>query len=385
MRRRALAAAALALSLASAACSSGDDKNDDANDDAATSTTTTTAGTSSTAASTPTPPAPAPAVKGVKLTQMVALDRPTAMALRPGDSAAVYIAEKTGKVRRLVDFRPTGAPVIDVSGNLSLGSEQGLLGLAFSPDGSRAYINYTDAKGDTHIAAHDMNDGPTQLTDLLFVDQPFANHNGGQLAFGADGLLYAGLGDGGSQNDPNNNAQNPQSRLGKILRFDVTQRPQPEPEMFALGLRNPWRFSFDRANGDLWIADVGAAKYEEIDVDRAPLDIGRNYGWPQREGAHRNKSGSVANPVDPEYEYTHDGGNCSVTGGYVYRGAALKSLLEGVYVFADYCAGDLMGLRDGKATDLDVRVDGPSSFGEDAAGELYVLSLRGPVYRLEAK
>ena len=373
MRRARLAVAVALLASTAAACSNGDDS--------AGPTTSPTTPSTTAAAGTAPPPA---RVRGIKLTELARLDQPTAMALRSGDNA-VYVAEKTGRVRRLVDFRPTGPPVIDVSGNLSLGSEQGLLGLTFSPDGATAYINYTDARGDTHIASHPMSStNPTELTDLLFVDQPYANHNGGQLAFGPDGLLYIGLGDGGSQNDPRNNAQNPKSNLGKILRVDV--RSGAKPEVFALGLRNPWRFSFDRATGDLWIADVGGSRWEEIDVDRAPLDVGRNYGWPQREGRHANKSGGTpAGAVEPEFEYDHDDGSCSVTGGYVYRGAALKTLLDGVYLYADYCKGDLMGVRDGKAEDLKVHVEAPSSFGEDAAGELYVLSLRGQVYRLEAQ
>lgn len=327
-------------------------------------TTTTTTST----------PASAPAVKGVTLTQVASFDQPVGMALRAGE---LYVAEKTGRVRPLSG----GPPVLDVSGNLSLGSEQGLLGLAFNADGSRLYVNYTDAKGDTHIAEHDMAAPPTAVHDLLFVDQPFANHNGGQLAFGPDGLLYAGLGDGGSAEDPMDNAQNPDSMLGKMLRFRL---PDPKPEIWARGLRNPWRFSFDRRTGDLWIADVGQDHWEEIDVDRAPLDAGRNYGWPQREAGHRLKSPTrPPGAVEPEYEYSHAGGECSVTGGYVYRGRALASLLDGVYLFADFCGGALMGLRDGKAEDLKMHIDSPSSFGEDAAGEVYVLSLSGPVYRLD--
>jgi glucose/arabinose dehydrogenase len=318
-----------------------------------------------------------PAVKGVKLTDVGRFDQPVAMAVRGTD---LFIAEKTGRVRPFNGGRG-GTPIIDVSGNLSLGSEQGLLGLVFSPDGSKAYVNYTDRKGDTHIAEHDMAAGPTALKDLLFVDQPFANHNGGSLVFGPDGLLYAGLGDGGSQHDPRNNGQNPNVVLGKILRFHL---PDPKPEIFALGLRNPWRLSFDAKTGDLWIADVGQNNWEEIDVDRAPVEPGRNYGWSLREGRHQEKGAPPPGAVEPEYEYSHGGGNCSVTGGYVYRGQALAPLLDGAYLFADYCAGELFALRaGGKADDLKLHVDAPVSFGQDSAGELYVLSLKGPVSRLD--
>ncbi|HEV7886003.1 MAG TPA: PQQ-dependent sugar dehydrogenase [Acidimicrobiales bacterium] len=337
--------------------------------------TTTSTTTASTTTAAPTTTTTRPAAKGVKLTQVASFDQPVAMAVR-GDQ--FYVAEKTGRVRPLAGG---GGPVIDVSGNLSLGSEQGLLGLAFSPDGRSAYVNYTDRAGDTHIAEHDMSAGPTALKDILFVDQPFPNHNGGQLAFGPDGLLYAGLGDGGSQHDPRNNGQNPNVVLGKILRFRL---PDTKPEVFALGLRNPWRFSFDRAGGDLWIGDVGQNQWEEVDVDRAPVDAGRNYGWSRREGRHREKGDPPPGAVEPEYEYSHAGGNCSVIAGYVYRGSALRAVLDGKLLFADYCAGDLMALRDGKAEDLHLHVDAVTSFGQDAAGEVYVLSQRGPVYRLDA-
>jgi glucose/arabinose dehydrogenase len=301
------------------------------------------------------------------------------MAIRANDPA-IYIAEKTGRVRKLEG----GAPIVDVSRNLSLGSEQGLLGLVFSPDGSRLYINYTDRKGDTHIAEHDMAAGPTDLKDLLFVDQPFANHNGGAMVFGTDGFLYVGLGDGGSSEDPMDNAQNPNTPLGKILQFDPVRSPGQAPVIWATGLRNPWRITFDRKTGDLWIADVGQDHWEEVDVDRAPIEAGRNYGWPQREAGHRLKSPTrPPGAVEPEYEYNHDGGNCSITGGYVYRGTKLASLLDGVYLFADYCRGELFGVRDAKAEDLKLHINAPTSFGEDSAGEVYVLSQKGPIFRLD--
>jgi glucose/arabinose dehydrogenase len=350
------------------ACAS-DKPSDKQSQEAATTTTTTTSSTTTSAT---------PAVRGVKLTEVGRFNQPVVMALRGSDP---YIAEKTGRVRRMADGSG-GPPAIDVSGNLSLGAEQGLIGLVFSPDGSKAYINYTDRKGDTHIAEHDMAAGPTALRDLLFVDQPFANHNGGAMVFGPDGLLYVGLGDGGSAEDPMDNAQNPNTPLGKILRFRL---PDTKPEQFARGLRNPWRITFDSKTGDLWIADVGQDHWEEIDVDRAPVEPGRDYGWPQREGGHRLKSPTrPPGAIEPEYEYGHLDGNCSVTGGYVYRGQALASLLDGAFLFADYCVGQLYALRDGgQADDLKLHVDAPSSFGQDAAGELYVLSLKGPVYRLD--
>jgi glucose/arabinose dehydrogenase len=364
-----------------AACADG------AEDTTASSTTTTTAAATTTGA--------LPPVEGIKAVEVGRVDQPTAMAVRRGDNA-IYIAEKTGRVRRLAD----GAVVVDVSGNLSLAYEQGLLGLAFSPDGRYLYIDYTDRAGDTRIAEKDMEQPSSPLRELLLVDQPFANHNGGQLAFGPDGRLYIAMGDGGSGNDPNGNAQNLNTLLGKILRIDPRpsgDRPYGIPpdnpfvgqsgrraEIWAFGLRNPWRFSFDREKGDMWIADVGQGAIEEIDLDEAPLEGGRNYEWVLREGTRRRRGDKPPNGVQPVHEYDHNRGECSVTGGYAYRGKALRGF-EGAYFFADFCLGELMGLRNGKAESLGLTIKQVSSFGEDAAGELYALSLDGPVYRLEPK
>ena len=351
-----------------------------------------------TASSTTTTAAPGP-VAGIKAVEVAEVDQPTAMAVRAGDPA-IYLAEKTGRVRRLVDGSVERGAVVDVSGNLSLGYEQGLLGLAFSPDGRYLYIDYTDRGGDTRIAEKDMEQPAAPLRELLFVEQPFANHNGGQLAFGPDGRLYIAMGDGGSGNDPNGNAQKLDTLLGKILRIDPRpsgDRPYGIPpdnpfvgqsgrraEIWAYGLRNPWRFSFDRERGDMWIADVGQGDIEEVDLDEAPLEGGRNYEWVLREGTKRRKGERPPGGVQPVYEYDHNRGECSVTGGYAYRGRALRGF-EGVYVFADFCLGELMGLRNGKAEPLGLTIKQPSSFGEDAAGEVYVLSLGGAVYRLEPK
>lgn len=379
----------LVLALVLAGCA-----DEDGGDDAAVTTTTTT-----TAAApgepTTTTTGQAPPVTGVKAVEVGRVEQPTAMAVRSGDPA-VYIAEKTGRVRRLADKQV----VVDVSGNLSLGYEQGLLGLAFSPDGRYLYIDYTDRQGDTRIAEKDMEQPSAPLRELMRVDQPFPNHNGGQLAFGPDGRLYIAFGDGGSGNDPNGNAQNLNTLLGKILRIDPRPSgnapygiPPDNPfagqsgrraEIWAYGLRNPWRFSFDREKGDMWIADVGQGSIEEIDLDEAPLDGGRNYEWVLREGTRRRKGERPPGGIQPVHEYDHNRGECSVTGGYAYRGQALRGF-EGTYFFADFCLGELMGLRNGKAESLGLKVKQPSSFGEDAAGEVYVLSLDGPVYRLDPK
>ncbi|MGH9286345.1 MAG: PQQ-dependent sugar dehydrogenase, partial [Acidimicrobiales bacterium] len=337
---------------------------------------------------------------------MASLSQPLALAVRAGDPA-LYIAEKGGRVRAIRGGQVDGGAVLDLSGEVSSGFEQGLLGLAFAPAGTQLYVNYTDRAGDTHIVEYTF-DGrradPASARELLFQDQPFANHNGGNLVFGPDGLLYIGLGDGGSGGDPQGNAQRLDTLLGKMLRIDPRPSggdpytiPAGNPfagqagaraEIWAYGLRNPWRYSFDRQTGELWIADVGQNAIEE--VNRAPRGSrgGENYGWNRREGT-RAFRGSARPPgaVDPVYEYPTSGGNCSVTGGHVYRGSRHPALV-GVYVFADYCAGDIMGLVPAGggavgAEDLGARVPMLSSFGQDADGELYALSLTGGVFRLE--
>ena len=341
----------------------------------------------------------------VRLRKVAALEQPLALAVRPGDPA-LYVAQKTGVVVAVRGGRVDPEPVLDMTGDVSLGSEQGLLGLVFSPDGRYGYVNYTDTNGDTHITEFAMRDGiadPGSRRDLLFVDQPFSNHNGGHLAFGPDGHLYIGLGDGGSAGDPNGNGQSLSVLLGKMLRIDprpsgsdpygvpadnpFVGRPGARPEIWAYGLRNPWRYSFDRLTGDLWIGDVGQGEWEEVDLQPGASAGGENYGWNSMEGTHLY---SGAEPpegaVPPVYEYSHGEGGCVVTGGYVYRGEAIPHL-RGAYVFADFCLGQLEALRvrDGDVTDH--RVLGPvvstiSSFGEDASGELYALSLSEGIYKL---
>ena len=265
---------------------------------------------------------------------------------------------------------------------MSSGAEQGLLGLVFSPDGSHLYVNYTDTAGDTHIVEYAMSGAVANTgtrRELLFVDQPFANHNGGNLLFGPDGLLWIGLGDGGSGGDPSNNAQNPGTPLGKILRMDAATG---QYSMWALGLRNPWRFSFDSANGDLYIGDVGQSAWEEIDRQPADSRGGENFGWNQMEGDHCYRPG--CNPslyVKPIAEYGHDQG-CAVIGGYVYRGSRQPSL-RGVYVFSDNCSGILWTLQvdAGRLAPKVVLDSGSSisSFGVGDDGEIYAADLRGNI------
>lgn len=369
-----------------AACSS-----DDGGGDRTTASSASTTSAPGAATTTTVPPT------RVVLTKVVDMEQPVAMAVRRGERG-FYVAEKTGRVRRVVDGRVEGAPVLDLSGRVSTGSEQGLLGLAWSPDGRFLYVNYTDRQGDTHVVEYEG--GASEGREVLAVDQPFANHNGGHLAFTADGRLWIGLGDGGSGGDPQGNAQNLGVLLGKMLRIDprptggrpygvpndnpFVGRAGARPEIWALGLRNPWRYSFDRQTGDLWIGDVGQNAWEEINMVTAASEGGENYGWPRREGAHAFRGGTAPpGAVEPVHEYALGSGNCAVVGGFVYRGTRVAALLEGKYVFADSCKGEVMTLTGRTATSLGLEAAPVGSFGEDADGELYVLSLAGTVYRLD--
>lgn len=332
-------------------------------------------------------------------------------------SGRLFIVEQTGRIRIVKDGALLATPFIDLSKSVTRGGEQGLLGLAFHPSyeaNDKLYLSYTDLNGTSVIREYlassnpDRVDGSSGRT-LLRVRQPYENHNGGHIAFGPDGLLYIGLGDGGSGGDPGNRAQSRGTLLGKILRIDVNRRtgslqygiPSTNPyvgrtgldQIWAYGLRNPWRFSFDRATGDLWIADVGQGSWEE--VNRALASNGRNagrgvnYGWRVMEGAHcyRPRTGcSRTGKSLPLTEYAHARGRCSVTGGHVYRGAAYKDLV-GAYFFGEYCTGEIWfvdrgasrGVTPTRAMDTGASI---SSFGEDEAGELYVVDHGGTVYRV---
>jgi len=343
----------------------------------------------------------------VRLVRVATLDQPLAMATRTNSTdKALYVAEKTGFVMAIRSGKVDPTPVLDISGLVSQGGEQGLLGLAFSPDARYLYVDYTDVNGDTVVAEYRVRSGRADVTtrrQVLFVDQPFDNHNGGNIVFGPDGDLYIGFGDGGGGGDPQGNGQSLGTLLGKILR--ISPRPTPTapygipadnpfvstagamPEIWAYGLRNPWKFSFDRSTGDLWTADVGQDSWEEVDFQPAGDPGGENYGWNLTEGKHPYNGGTPpANWTRPIHEYSHANGNCSITGGFVYRGAAIPDL-AGEYVFADFCVGRLIAFRlvGGAVTDLHglgATVGNPSSFGQDTAGEMYVLSLGGNVYRL---
>jgi glucose/arabinose dehydrogenase len=347
-------------------------------------------------------PAPNPARAELRLVQVATLQEPLAMAVRP-DDPSLFVAQKTGQVVAIRNGRPVAQPVLDLSGEVSLGGEQGLLGLTFSPDGAFLYVNYTDLSGHTHVDEFAVDGGGVDVAsrrEVLFVEQPYSNHNGGHLVFGPDGHLYIGLGDGGSAGDPQDRAQSLDTLLGKMLRiapragggqaYSVPQdnpfvgRGDARPEIWSFGLRNPWRYSFDRENGDLWIGDVGQDSREEIDLQAASSNGGENYGWDGYEGRLPYEEPLPKRAEPPVYDYGRDLGG-TVVGGHVYRGSAIPDL-RGAYVFGDFYNPDLRALvpegRGVRHIELGVQVENLSSFGEDAAGELYALSLAGPVYLL---
>jgi hypothetical protein len=342
------------------------------------------------------------------------LVNPVAIAHAGDGSGRLFITEQGGRILIYDGSELLPAPFLDISALLSTGGERGLLSVAFHPNyesNGHFFVNYTNTSGNTVIARYSVSNDPN-LADpasalaVLTIAQPYSNHNGGQLQFGPDGYLYIGMGDGGGAGDPNNYAQNPNSLLGKMLRIDVDgdvpyavppdnpfiSDEQARDEIWALGLRNPWRFSFDRATGDLFIGDVGQYSWEEIDYQPAGSTGGENYGWRLMEGNNcfnpstNCDDGSLTLPV---LEYGHDLG-CSVTGGYRYRGKD-NPLLSGLYIYGDFCSGIIWGARPGgngnwsaeELLDSDLNI---SAFGEDENGELYVAhraAAGGSIYRID--
>jgi glucose/arabinose dehydrogenase len=334
----------------------------------------------------------------VRLVEVVKADRPIGFALHP--DGVVYVQEQAGRLRPIT-LSSLGPIALDVSDDISAGGERGLLGAAFSPDGATLYTDVTNGDGDTEIAAWPFADGEADASArrlLLTIEQPFSNHNGGQLWVSADGVLWIGMGDGGAGGDPQNYGQRTDSLLGKILRIDPrATSDQPygippgniaregvRPEIWAIGVRNPWRFSIDTTTRTIWIADVGQNAWEEINA--VPVSAqAPNFGWKQREGTKAYEGGKrPTNNVEPVHAYSH-GRGCSVTGGVVVRGASLPTL-TGAYVFSDYCRGDLRALvKSGsgwRETALGATVASPTAFVSEASGSVLVASAEGGIFRL---
>ncbi|WP_455365304.1 PQQ-dependent sugar dehydrogenase [Kaarinaea lacus] len=335
------------------------------------------------------------------------------MTQAPGDDRYWYVVEKPGRVLRF-ENKPDAADAtvfVDISDRVDAGpSEAGLLGMAFHPQfrtNGYVYLSYTGHDGGlksyiSRFKSLDSNESVDPGTEkrLLEVAQPYSNHNGGQIEFGPDGYLYIGWGDGGAGGDPKGHGQNTQTLLGAMLRIDVNNgnpyaipatnpfasNNNGKPEIYAWGLRNPWRWSFDRETGKLWVADVGQDNWEEVNIIHKP----GNYGWNGKEGKHCYKAARCENPafIDPVIEYDHDAG-CSVTGGYVYRGSEI-SALSGIYLYSDFCAGTLWGARDAgngvyesfqlAASNLNI-----ASFAQANNGEIYLLHIRGEIYKIVGK
>jgi glucose/arabinose dehydrogenase len=346
------------------------------------------------------------------------LSRPVYATSANDGTGRIFIVEKTGKIKILQNGVVRSTPFLNISSEVSKGSEQGLLGLAFHPGfktNHKLYVNFTNLAGNTIIREYRVSSSNPNVVatstkrKILGIAQPFANHNGGMLAFGPDGYLYIGMGDGGDAGDPGNRAQSTSELLGKMLRIDINhtmpnaayRTPASNPyvgvagrdEIWQIGLRNPWRFSFDRVTGDLWIGDVGQGRYEEVDhavPTSAGAGRGVNWGWRVLEGTHcyAPMSGcSTAGKTMPLLDYDHGNGRCAVTGGYVYRGSAIP-LLRGGYVFGDYCSGEIWVVSSSASApaskvrllDTNLLI---SSFGQIGGGELVVTDLNGRLYRLE--
>ncbi len=372
-------------------------------------------GDSTGGSSTPEPP-DGPDIAALSLVAS-GLSSPLYLTSPPGDTERLFIVEQGGAVRIVRNGTLLTAPFLDIAANISSGGERGLLGLAFDPEYStngRFYVHYTDVAGNTRVSTFLRSSADPNQADpaseqlVLAAEQPFPNHNGGQLSFGPDGYLYLGLGDGGSGGDPEGRGQDLTDLLGSILRLDVRTttpytipadnpfagRTGARPEVWSYGLRNPWRFSFDRANGDLYVGDVGQSAWEEIDVSPASDGAGKglNFGWNIMEGKHCFGASSCdqAGLALPVLEYDH-GQGCSITGGYVYRGAAIPDL-QGHYFYGDYCRGWVRSIRIDGGTIVQnfqwpalALGNNLTSFGEDAAGELYVMSAGGEVFRIVHK
>jgi glucose/arabinose dehydrogenase len=363
---------------------------------------------------------PAPAVPAasrvVRLARIGSFDAPLYVTSPPGDLRREFVVEQGGRIMVVRGGRKLARPFLDITRKVRSGGEQGLLSMAFAPDyasSGRFYVDYTDVNGDTRVVEYQRagadRANPRSARQVLFVKQPQPNHNGGLVLFGPDGLMYLGLGDGGAEGDPHGahgNGQALRTLLGKILRIDprpsgsepytvpasnpFVGRAGVRPEIYSYGLRNPWRFSFDRSTGDMTIADVGQDAVEEVDFMRQGRAAGANFGWRVFEGrSHYFAGESAPGAVFPVMQRFHSKGNCSITGGVIVRDPQLAAL-RGRYVFGDYCKGviETAVLSAGRARaqrSTGLMVPQLTSFGEDARGRVYATSGAGPVYRLAAR
>ncbi len=349
---------------------------------------------------------------GVRLVKVASLDQPVYLTGAPEDPSRVFVLQRTGRVMLLLKGHVQARPFLDIGKAVYSqgGPEQGLLGIAFPSNYAQSglfYLDYTIESGSIRVVQYQRSSSNPNLADpasahvVLTIDHHRnTNHNGGQLAFGPDHDLYVGVGDGGSEDDPEGNGQNTDTLLGKILRIAPSSsggytipagnpfvgRPGKRPEIWAYGLRNPWRFSFDRANGNLIIGDVGQDRQEEVDFVPSGTGAGANYGWSVWEGDRRNKPGNAPHALFPMLVAAHSSGYCALIGGYVVRDRSLRSLY-GHYLFGDYCRPQIesVSLQRGRATGLratGLEVNATSSLGQDASGHIYITSLAGPVYRV---
>jgi len=343
----------------------------------------------------------------IRLQRVVSgLSSPVALAWRGSHTSPMYVAEQGGTVVAVANGHVVRT-VLHVK--VSQGSERGLLGIAFSRDSKRLYVDHTDTRGDIRIAVYRMRNGVANVASrrvlLVIPHHTFSNHNGGNLVFGPDNMLYIGTGDGGGGGDTLHNGQNLDSLLGKILRINPRKngsqpysippgnpfagQPGRKGAIWMYGLRNPWRFSFDRKTHNMWIGDVGQDRWEEIDFAKAGRS-GINWGWNLREGKHAYNGGArPPGAHDPIWERSHDHGDCAIIGGYVYRGSAIKSL-SGAYLYGDECTGEIRALvrSGGRLTqhaDLHLNVSSLSSFGQGPRGGLFAVSLGGSIYQIEPR
>jgi glucose/arabinose dehydrogenase len=395
-----------ALALAAGACGDGAGQRERQPSDPGTAPASAGAATSTPATSSAPagPPTQAELDRvAVRLDRVARLREPVALAVAEDDT--LYAGERAGRVRAIRGGRLDPTPLLDLTGEVSVEGEGGLLGVVVAPGGRHLYVSFTDRRRAVRLIGVAL-DGravdPASRREILTVAQPSIRHHGGGIVFGPDGLLWLGLGDGSLGGDPDNAAQSLGVLRGKLLRLDPSPtggkgykvpagnpfvgRRGARPEIWAYGLRNPWRFSFDRATGELWIGDVGQNIVEEIDRVAPRRDAGANFGWSRLEGRRRFSGRPPPRAVPPLHQYNHDDGRCAVVGGYVYRGTQLRGL-QGAYVYGDVCDGRIRALASARGKplrhrDLGLRLPGLVSFAETRAGELYAISLAGGIHRL---